>query len=158
MIRIHNAIIEAQLAHREQKYWQFPYMFHLMQVMALWISFWLSEDELIACILHDTIEDTEMTASLIEKSFGYNVSEIVELCTHASKKDWYEALSKNPSAVRVKMCDRISNINMWLSEWNKRTNAKYQNEAITTFIKVVEACDDDRIVDAYNEVLFTDIE
>lgn len=85
-----------------------PYIFH---------PFHLAEqmtDEVTACIalLHDVLEDTEMTLPELEAEFPSEVTDAVQLLTHDSSDDYLEyvrRLCKNPLARKVKIADLAHN-------------------------------------------------
>src|SRR5262245_40297481 len=87
----------AHKLHREQrrKGTQIPYISHLMAVSALVIEHGGGEDQAIAALLHDAVEDQGGEATLVEirLAFGDNVAAIVADCTDAwvePKPPWRE--------------------------------------------------------------------
>lgn len=58
-----------------------PYVSHLLAVASLVLEAGGDEDMAIAGLLHDTIEDTAVTAEDITSRFGPRVASIVEGCT-----------------------------------------------------------------------------
>lgn len=102
-----------------------PYYFHCARVAAIVSSFQDSTEEMvIAAWLHDTIEDTSINVSLIDKEFGSNVLNIVlELTNKFTKYSYpkmnradrkiaeHERLAKcSREAKIIKLCDRLDNI------------------------------------------------
>lgn len=68
-----------------------PYVSHLLAVASLVLEAGGDEDTVIAGLLHDTIEDTDVTAEDIEARFGRRVAGIVVGCTDTFEKpkpDW----------------------------------------------------------------------
>ena len=61
-----------------------PYIGHLMGVASLVIEHNGTQDQAIAALLHDIIEDSPMTYEDLEREFGPNVRKIVEACTDAT--------------------------------------------------------------------------
>lgn len=84
--RFDRAVDYAIEAHREQarKSSPVPYLSHLFGVMSLVLEYGGDEDQAIAALLHDTLEDcgTEHAAA-IEANFGAGVLDLVRACT-----DW----------------------------------------------------------------------
>lgn len=82
--------------HREQSRkgsQEIPYFAHLMSVSALVLENGGSEDQAIAALLHDAVEDQGgyETLKKIEGEFGKEVAQIVDGCTDSYKKpklDW----------------------------------------------------------------------
>lgn len=83
---IQKAIITAMDAHKEQlrKGTKTPYIVHPMEVAFILSQNGVSEDIIIAGLLHDTLEDTQVTEEKILQDFG---SHILELVTGASEPE-----------------------------------------------------------------------
>lgn len=60
-----------------------PYVSHLFSVCALVLEDGGDEDEAIAALLHDSLEDhpEEVTRADLERRFGSRVADLVELCS-----------------------------------------------------------------------------
>ncbi|MEK6220626.1 MAG: HD domain-containing protein [Chloroflexota bacterium] len=99
-----------------------PYVGHLLSTAALVLQDGGSEDEAIAALLHDAVEDQGglETHKIIREKFGENVAHIVEACsdTHEDPKPpWQERkdhhLEKlktvNQSVMRVIAADKLHN-------------------------------------------------
>lgn len=94
--RIRRAIVMAADAHKNQKRKEknIPFISHPLGV-GIRISLMRrprpSEDLICAAILHDTLEDTGLSAYAIKKEFGPEVLRIVQACTEPSKSlSWEE--------------------------------------------------------------------
>jgi GTP pyrophosphokinase len=63
-----------------------PYLSHLLGTCAIALDYGANEDEAIAALLHDAVEDGEPTeaARATVWSFGEEVGRIVEGCTDAN--------------------------------------------------------------------------
>lgn len=122
--RFEQALSYASQLHRRQtrKASQVPYIAHLMSVAALVIEDGGSEDEAIAALLHDAVEDQggQKTLDYIKKTFGEAVAQIVEACTDAyvqPKPPWEERKRQHiahmqqasPSVQRVVLADKVHN-------------------------------------------------
>ena len=93
--RFEEAFLYANSAHRGQKRKKtaIPYISHLMSVAALVMEDGGDEDEVIAALLHDAVEDQGGRPRLedIRHRFGERVADIVEGCTDSlehDKSDW----------------------------------------------------------------------
>jgi (p)ppGpp synthase/HD superfamily hydrolase len=64
-----------------------PYIGHLMGVAAIVIEHNGTQDQAIAALLHDIVEDSPMTFEELEREFGANVRKIVEACTDATYEE-----------------------------------------------------------------------
>jgi (p)ppGpp synthase/HD superfamily hydrolase len=58
-----------------------PYLSHLLAVTALVWEAGGDEDQAIAAMLHDTLEDTRTTAAELQARFGPEVARLVEACS-----------------------------------------------------------------------------
>ncbi len=82
--RFTHAVDYARIAHAHQtrKGSDIPYLYHLLGVASLVIEFGGSEDQVIAGLLHDVIEDCGAAhESAIRHQFGPAAAEIVVVCT-----------------------------------------------------------------------------
>ena len=70
--------------HDARKINQEPYIGHLMGVASLVIEHNGTQEQAIAALLHDIIEDSPMTFEELEFEFGPGVRKIVEACTDAT--------------------------------------------------------------------------
>ena len=99
-----------------------PYVSHRMAVAALVLEFGGSEEEAIAALLHDAVEDQGgcKTLRLIEDKFGPKVAKIVDDCSDCEgepKPAWLERKKKyiehrphvSPSSRMVSLADKIHN-------------------------------------------------
>lgn len=85
-----------------------PYIFHPIHLAEQ------MEDE-VSCtvaLLHDVVEDTEVTLEDLKQIFPSEVTEAVSLLTHEKQDDYdayVRALKKNPVAKKVKLADLAHN-------------------------------------------------
>lgn len=102
-----------------------PYFSHLMSVSALVLEDGGDEDEAIAALLHDSLEDCadQISAEEIENRFGGRVRALVEACTDTppdhtggekpdwkSRKDTYIAqVATGDEPHRVSLADKVHN-------------------------------------------------
>ncbi|MGD8455776.1 MAG: HD domain-containing protein [Anaerolineales bacterium] len=112
---------------------EIPYISHLMSVTALVLQDGGDEDEAIAALLHDAVEDQggEQTLALIRERFGSTVAEIVYECSDAfttPKPPWQERKEEHlerlkeasPSAHRVMLADKLHNARAILREFREK--------------------------------------
>jgi len=108
--------------HQHRKGTDIPYFSHLMAVTSLVCEDGGDEDQTIAAILHDTVEDHGGYKTLIEirQLFGDRVADIVAACSDSftsPKPPWeqrkrdYLAHLKNatPDSRRVSLADKLHN-------------------------------------------------
>ena len=72
------------------------------------------DDEISCCValLHDTVEDTEITFADLEKEFPPEVLDALRLLTHSDDTDYFDyvrAIKQNSVAVKVKLADLAHN-------------------------------------------------
>lgn len=118
------ALIYANRLHAEQsrKISGVPYMTHLMSVAALVLESGGSEEEAIAALLHDSIEDQggKPTREDVRQRFGDTVVEIIDGCTEwdsLPKPPWQERKNRylenlrhaSASVRRVSLADKLHN-------------------------------------------------
>mgnify|MGYP001864165809 FL=1 len=85
-----------------------PYIFH---------PYHLAEqmtDEITVCValLHDVVEDTQVTIEELEKDFPSEVTDALRLLTRKEGTDYYDyvrAIRKNPVARKIKLADIVHN-------------------------------------------------
>ena len=91
---LNKAIQVAAVAHgtQKRKCTDIPYITHPFMVAMILSEAGYTEDEVVAGVLHDTLEDTELTEDYIENLFGEHVREIVVGCTEPNRSstedDW----------------------------------------------------------------------
>jgi len=83
--RFSEAVRWASLLHADQvrKGTQIAYVGHLLAVAALVLEDGGTEDEAIAAVLHDAVEDQGVAEAEIRSRFGSHVAEIVVACSDA---------------------------------------------------------------------------
>ena len=95
----------AYQAHDGQlDYNQVPYIFHPVHLAEQ------MEDEIscTAALLHDVVEDTDVTFEDLRQEFPEEVIEVLRLLTHEDGVDYFDyvrAIAKHPIARRVKLED-----------------------------------------------------
>ena len=119
-LRIHDAIIFAAVKHKDQKRkgTDIPYIVHPMEVMQILTENEVSEDVIIAGILHDTLEDTDTKPQEIENKFGKAVLDIVLTESEDKSKTWRErkqhtidCLKTDSMETKLVCCaDKLSNV------------------------------------------------
>lgn len=124
--RFDDALVYASRHHRRQlrKGGRIPYVAHLLAVASIVLEMETTEDEAIAGLLHDVIEDGGgMTAHAeITERFGPDVARIVlansdSTTGEASKAPWHERkreylasiAHEQPDELRVSLADKLHN-------------------------------------------------
>ena len=144
LLQIKKAIYYAKKYHGSQKRLSGePYYSHPLAVAELVAPHCFKTDILVTSILHDTIEDTDLTKDLIEHIFDANIASKVEGLTRikldrkisAAKMLELLYISKQYDLLLVKMFDRLHNmrtINCMLANKIK----KIKLETLESFIIV----------------------
>jgi (p)ppGpp synthase/HD superfamily hydrolase len=123
-VRFESALIYANQLHTFQvrKGSGIPYISHLLSVAALVLEMGGDEDEAIAALLHDAVEDQggAKTREVIRQKFGDRVVEIVDACSDSEtipkppwrqrKEAYLEKIQTASAAVRrVSLADKLHN-------------------------------------------------
>ena len=133
--RLDDAVAMAGRVHFEQprKGTPIAYMVHLFDVASIAIKHGANEDEAVAALLHDTLEDGKNPAALateIRERFGARVLKLVEACTDTvvkpkpawepRKRAYVAALpKKSASAKLVSASDKLANLNDMLEDYRR---------------------------------------
>lgn len=133
--RIEQAIRAAAVLHKDQVRKgriPLPYVTHLYAVAFLVSDYTQHEDAVIAALLHDTLEDTDYTATELRNDFGDAVERIVvSVSEHQSKEEkkettWKERKerytkqleSASEEALVVAAADKIHNLRSIVEEYH----------------------------------------
>ncbi len=123
--RIRAAYDMARVAHSGQlRRDGSPYVTHCIAAADISVDIGLDEDSIIAALLHDVIEDTNLTHEDIARQFGPAVADIVEGVTkltrvqYTSKEDeqaenlrkMLMAMAKDIRVILIKIADRLHNM------------------------------------------------
>lgn len=101
-----------------------PYYSHPLEVAEIIAEMRLDTDSIVTAILHDTIEDTDLTLEEIEQNFGKDVAKLVDGVTKLTKIKFHEdnarqaenfrklliALSDDIRVLLIKLADRLHNM------------------------------------------------
>ena len=123
--RIRAAYDMARLAHSGQlRKDGSPYVTHCVAAADITVDMGLDEDSIVSALLHDVIEDTNLTHEDIAHQFGEAVADIVEGVTkltrvqYTSKEDeqmenlrkMLMAMAKDIRVILIKIADRLHNM------------------------------------------------
>lgn len=145
--RFDDALTFASQLHRKQvrKQSGIPYISHLLAVAALVIEYGGREEEAIAALLHDAIEDQSDTwpggaqglRQEITKRYGESVAAIIEGCTDTDtipKPPWRERKERylehlveaSPAVLLVACCDKLHNLRSTLADYRTHGEALWK--------------------------------
>lgn len=124
MNTVERAKVFATAAHaavgQTRKYTGEPYVVHPIEVSELVASVGGTEAMVAAALLHDVLEDTEVTVDVLEEQFGSEVADLVLWLTDISKPedgnrstrkvlDRQHSAAAPAAAQTIKVADLISN-------------------------------------------------
>jgi len=139
--RFEKALVFATQLHAKQtrKGTSIPYIAHLLAVTSIVLEHGANEDEAIAALLHDAIEDQGGAATRedIRRRFGDTVVAIVDGCTDAevipkppwrARKEAYIAhVREAPASVRlVSAADKLHNARTILADYRQLGDSLWQ--------------------------------
>jgi (p)ppGpp synthase/HD superfamily hydrolase len=135
-----------------------PYVAHLLSVSALVLEDGGTEDEAIAALLHDAIEDQGVSADDIRQRFGQAVADIVLACSDTDvmpKPPWRERKeryiehlkSANAASIRVSLADKLHNARSIILDYQLAGPAVWDRfkasraDSLWYYRAVAEACE-----------------
>ena len=117
---INKAIYWAKKYHGNQKRKSGePYYTHPLEVAYMISEYKLKTDVIVVSILHDIVEDTEVTVEMIEGTFGQRIAEMVDMLTRdrpdGTKLTIEEVINNaykkaDKEVLLIKLIDRLHNI------------------------------------------------
>ncbi|MEG0803854.1 MAG: RelA/SpoT family protein, partial [Pygmaiobacter sp.] len=101
-----------------------PYITHPLSVAALLIDLGLDTESISAALLHDVVEDTEISISMLTVEFGQEITALVDGVTKLGKisfstmeeqqaenlRKMLLAMSQDIRVMLIKLCDRLHNM------------------------------------------------
>ena len=126
-------------AGQTRKGTRIPYISHLLAVASLAFEYGADEDEAIAAVLHDAVEDQGGAETLqqIDSRFGSTVATIVDGCSDTDvepkppwrqrKEAYLERLTRECPAVRfVSACDKLHNVRAIIRDYRDHGDRLWQ--------------------------------
>ena len=117
-----------------------PYIIHPVQVAYILATLGMDDNTICAALLHDVVEDTEITKQDIENEFGKEISELVDGVTKLSQlkyasmeeqqvenyRKMFLAMGKDIRVILIKLADRLHNMRTlkYLTRDRQIANAK----------------------------------
>ena len=178
--RFDEALVYASCIHRDQrrKGADIPYVSHLLGVAAIAIENGATEDQAIAALLHDAVEDQGGAERLedIRMRYGEEVARIVEDCTDSDmepkppwrgrKEAYLASLSHKPAAsLEVTIADKTHNAGAIVADlhvhreqvWTRFTGGKggslwYYRALADAFAKLAPGTASDRFARLVDEM------
>lgn len=141
LVFLENAYRYAESNHKSQvRASGEPYLNHLIETSLLACQLKLDVPSVCAALLHDTVEDCQVTRDELSARFGVEIADIVEGVTKLTRIEFESreekqaenfrkmliAMAKDIRVVLVKLCDRLHNMRTldYLSEEKRRAIAE----------------------------------
>jgi (p)ppGpp synthase/HD superfamily hydrolase len=148
---INKAIYWAKKYHGNQKRKSGePYYSHPLEVAYMISDYKLKTDIIVTSILHDIIEDTEVTAGMILDNFGWRITEMVDMLTRdrpdGSKLSVEEILNnayqkQDEEVLLIKLFDRLHNLTT-LDAMTSEKKKKIALETLSSFLALALSFDE----------------
>jgi len=148
---INKAIYWAKKYHGEQKRKSGEaYYSHPLEVAYMISDYKLKTDVIVASILHDIIEDTEVTAGMILDNFGWRITEMVDMLTRdrpdGNKLSVEEIITKayqkqDEEVLLIKLFDRLHNLKT-LNAITEERKKKIALETLSSFLALALSFDE----------------
>ena len=143
---VQRAYRVAEEAHREQKrHSGEPYINHCLTVAGILADLRVPPEVVAAGLLHDTVEDTDISIDTIEKDYGSEIARIVDGLTkisnvidvNASKqaenfKKILLTLTDDPRVILIKLADRLHNMRT-LDSMKREKQLKIASETVYVY-------------------------
>ena len=133
------AVFAAESHHGQLRKSGEPYIIHPLEVAKILISYGMDESCIIASLLHDVIEDTEVTKEEVAQRFSPEIADLVDGVTklgrinYTSKEEQQVenirkmllAMAKDIRVIMIKLADRLHNMRTleYQTEDKKRSKA-----------------------------------
>ena len=126
-----------------------PYIVHPLSVAAILLELGMDTDCLCAALLHDVVEDTDVTLEMVRKKFGYDVALMVDGVTKIRKiqfstreekqseniRKMLLAMSEDIRVIIIKLADRLHNMRT-LSSKNERRQREISLETMEIYAPI----------------------
>lgn len=110
-----------------------PVLLHSIQVAQMIWERGFSENTVIAAILHDVVEDTDITVTDVEREFGQQVAQYVEALTIPDRQDVKQSFARaaqlGGDVLAIRAADLIQNsyyYNLAPVDMQKELRSKYE--------------------------------
>ena len=144
--RFLDALVAAAAMHAAQprKGSEIPYASHVLGACSIALDYGATEDQAIAALLHDVIEDVEPTeaARAVVANFGPEVLRIVEGCTKAEQGDGADCseakmayaarfADADASILLVAAADKLHNARSIVADFRRTGDAAYSRFSVS---------------------------
>ncbi len=97
----------ANVSHHGQKRFSGePYVFHVISVAEILVSLKMDIESIIAALLHDVVEDTEVSIEDVETTFGQEIAELVNSVTKMKSVTIFTPTEKDIESTKSKTANK----------------------------------------------------
>lgn len=174
LLELEHAINVASESHKGQKRKSGePYIIHPLAVAATLIDWGMDIDTILAGVLHDTVEDTDMSLEELESTFGKDVAFLVDGVTKVSQaragmQDLTEylpqtkdnlsklliAIGQDVRVIIIKLADRLHNLQT-LQHMPREKQIKIARESLEVFAPMADRLGMGRVRMQIEEIAFS---
>ncbi len=166
---IQKAYLLSKDAHGNQKRHSGElYFSHPLAVAEILIDLKLDQDSIITALLHDIVEDTEVSIEDIEKIFGNEISKLVDGVTKLSKIESWQAnermaenfrkltiaMSEDIRVLIIKLADRLHNMRTLIYLPSKEKKIKKAKESLEIYAPLAGRIGLNKIKDELQDLSF----
>ncbi|MDX2083262.1 MAG: bifunctional (p)ppGpp synthetase/guanosine-3',5'-bis(diphosphate) 3'-pyrophosphohydrolase [Rickettsiales bacterium] len=170
---IQKAYILSKNAHGNQKrHSGDPYFTHPLAVAEILIDLKLDQQSIITALLHDVVEDTEVSLEEVEKDFGEEIAKLVDGVTKLGKIETISAnermaenfrklamaMSEDIRVLLVKLADRLHNMRTLAYMPSKEKRLKKSRESLDIYAPLAARIGLNKIKDELQELAFAIID
>lgn len=105
-----KAMLVAYKAHENQlDLANVPYIYHPIHIAEKMDT----EEECVIALLHDVVEDTDITFAYLERDFSKEIIDVLKLLTHEKNEpymDYIKRIKQNKLATKIKIEDILHNM------------------------------------------------
>lgn len=150
---IHKAYAVAAQAHRDQlRDSGEPYIHHPVAVAAILMDMHLDTASIVTALLHDTLEDTQLTLRDIEQDFGPQIAALVDGVSKLSQLEMQSraiqqaenfrklvlAMSTDIRVLLVKLADRLHNMRTLTHVTHSERRRRISNETMEIYAPLAD--------------------
>ncbi len=169
---INRAYVFAMKAHGTQKRASGdPYFSHPVEVAYKLTQFKLDTSTIVTALLHDTVEDTEVTLEDIEATFGKEIARLVDGVTKLSRLEEKSenlkqaenfrklliAMSEDLRVLLVKLADRLHNMETLSAIKNPEKRQRIARETVEIYAALAERIGMRNLKDELQDLAFAEL-
>lgn len=148
-----------------------PYFSHPLEVAGILTEMKLDTASIVTALLHDTVEDTDVTLADIEKQFGKDVATLVDGVTKLSMIQWEShqheqaenfrklvlAMSNDIRVLLIKLADRLHNMRTLHYLPNPEKRARKARETMEIYVPLAQRIGVHKMKDELEDLAFREL-